>query len=142
MKEVKMRRTITIAILVILIMGIIPFTIAEKPAPMAASIIPNFDIDDSDTGDDGDDTGEDSDIVTTTGSTGKNGGGGGGGSIATTETTEQDTEPSEEDDNEKKGSKERSIFSQQVVAVTPVFRVWRVNKFISQDPNATEMLMS
>ncbi len=130
-----MRRTITIAILVILIMGIIPFTIAEKPTPLGASVTPSFDIGESEEGEGSDDdSGDTTDTVV--------GSGGGGGIIATTETREHDTEPSEEDDTKEKSFNGMAILSQQVVAVTPVFRVWRVNKFISQDPNATEMLMS
>lgn len=115
-------------------MSMVPFVVAERPAPMGTSISPSFTIDDSDeseTDDSSDDSDEAGDTTSSVG---------GGGS------SNPRLMPSSEAQEEDSGTREAgkvvrtSLLSQYVASITPTFRIWKVRKIVADYPNADTLI--
>lgn len=119
-------KILTIAILVLMVMSVVPLAVAERPAPMGTSVSPSFTIDNSKP-DDSDDTP----------SVGGGGSSGGGGLIEPSRSEES----LENESTQGSGKVVRTtLLSQYIASVTPTFKIWKVNKIVSDDPDAENLI--
>lgn len=116
-----MKKILAFLIIAIMIMSAIPLVTADTPAPVSTSIRPRIIVGDTDDSDDGSTS---------------NGGGGGGGYVRPY-VQEEGEDDSEEDSN---AERRREMLSAHVNSVTPKFSIWRVEKVVSKNPDASGMI--